>query len=295
MALVDNNPRLNFARLLRIIQPTEGEIKNSDSHKESTQRRLQKSFNLVKFKRIGSHARSTAINSYSDLDFLAVLTRNEAKWGDNFLNSNTVIKRISQDLSDRFVTTAVRKDMQAVVIQFRGGQKSFDVVPGFFHKIENKRPVYYIPNGYGGWMETSPEAHNSYINKENLRSGEKLKKVGQLLRFWKYSRSNAIPISSFYIDLLLAQSGVCVGAKSYPEIMYEFFKLMFDRQCRGLRDPMGVAGIVTAVKTEAQLETLSSLIESSYLHATKALTAEYNKQYQEANRQWNIVFNNQFV
>jgi hypothetical protein len=295
MALIDNNPKLNYGRLIRSIQPTDGELKRARSHIVSTKKRLQKSFDLKKFQRIGSHARTSAIKSYSDLDFLAVLSRNEAKWGGSVVNSDTIIKKISQDLNDRFITTTVRKDMQAVVIYFGGGQKSLDVVPGFFHSFKNGKPIYFIPDGYGGWMETSPETHNVFINQENKRSGEKLKKVGQLVRYWKYSRVSSIPLSSFYIDLLLAHSGICSGVKSYPMIMYEFFKLMYDRKCRGLRDPLSIAGIVNPVKTQPQIDVLCSHIESSLEHAAKAILAENNKQYKEANKQWNIVFNHNFV
>ena len=295
MALIEQNPRLNYGRLIRSIQPTSGEYKNAISNVGSTKKRLEKSFSLKKFQRIGSHARSSAINSFSDLDFLAVLARNEAKWGGSVVKSDTVVKKISQDLNSRFTTTTVRKDMQAVVVQFGGGQKSMDIVPGFFHKMKNKRPVYLIPDGYGGWMETSPEAHNTFINRENIRSGEKLKKVGQLIRYWKYSRANSIPISSFYIDLLLADSEICIGAKSYPMIMYEFFKLMYDRECRGLRDPVGIAGVVYAVKTKPQLSTLVAHVENSLDHASKAVNAEHNKKLKEANRQWDMVFNHNFL
>ncbi|MCZ0867146.1 hypothetical protein O0V09_18265 [Dasania sp. GY-19] len=295
MARIDQNPRLNYGRLLRSIQPTSGELKSAISNVSSTKKRLEKSFNLKKFQRIGSHARSSAINSFSDLDFLAVLARNEAKWGGSVVKSDTVIKKISQDLNSRFTTTTVRKDMQAVVVQFGGGQKSMDVVPGFFHSFKNRRPVYFIPDGYGGWMETSPEAHNTFINNENIRSGEKQKKVGQLIRFWKHSRASSIPISSFYIDLLLADSGICIGAKSYPMVMYEFFKLMYDRKCRGLNDPVGIAGVVGAVKTQSQINTLYSHIENSLDHAIKAVNAEHNKQFKEANRQWDIIFNHNFL
>jgi len=295
MALIDQNPRANFIRFIRGIQPTGGEIKSAISNVGSTKRRLQNSFNLRKFQRIGSHARSSAIKSFSDLDFLAVLARNETKWGGSFVKSNTILNKVSQDLNSRFVSTTIRRDAQAVVLQFDGGQKSMDVVPGIFHEMKNKRPVYLIPDGYGEWMESSPEAHNSFINRENLRSKEKLKKVAQLVRCWKCSRASNIPISSFYIDLLLAHSEICVGAKSYPMMMYEFFKLMSDRGCRGLRDPLGIAGVVYAVKTDAQGNVLISHIENSLEHATRAVVAETNRHFKEANRQWNIVFNHNFV
>jgi hypothetical protein len=295
MGLIDLNPRLNFLRLIQRIQPTTGEVEAAISHVNSTRARLEKSFNLRKFQRIGSHARSSAIKIYSDLDFLAVLSRNESKWAGNVVNSDTVIKRISNDLSSRFTSTTIRKDMQAVVLDFSRGQKSMDIVPAFFHSFNNGKPIYKIPDGYGGWMETSPEAHNSFINKQNKRSAEKLKRVGQLIRYWKYSRLAGIPISSFYVDLLLAQSEICIGAKSYPSIVYEFFKLMSDRQCRGIQDPVSIAGIVYAVKTEAQGKRLRATIENSLEHATKALNAEKDVRFDEANRQWNIVFNQGFL
>ncbi len=291
----NKHPRANFVRLVRKIQPTESELQKARSHVSSCRKRLTRSFNLKKFQRIGSHARGTAIKLYSDLDFLTILAKNEAKWGGNIVNSDTLLKKVSQDLNDRFVQTEVRKDMQAVMANFGSGQHSLDIVPGFFHKFQNSKPIYFIPDGLGGWLETSPEAHNSFFNRENKKSGEKLKKIGQLMRFWKHSRINSIPISSFYIDLLLASSGICVGAKSYPQIMYEFFKLMSERQCRGLRDPLGIAGVVYAVQTETQGDTLLTSVENSLDHSRKALIAENSKDFQEANSQWNIVFNYNYL
>lgn len=294
MSIHKRNPRMNFAQLIKKIQPTNSELSRARSHIQSCRKRLVKSFDLKKFQRVGSHSRGTAIKLYSDLDFLTILSRNEAKWGGNIVNSDTFLKKVSEDLKDRFVQTEIRKDKQAVVVNFGGGQHSLDVVPGFFNKFGNGRPIFFIPNGGGGWIETSPEAHNLYINRENIKSGEKLKKLGQLVRFWKHSRSNSIPISSFYIDLLLAKSCICVGAKSYPQMMYEFFKLMSERKCQGLRDPLGIAGVVYAVQTEAQGRELVSSVKNSLEYAVKAVIAENNKDFGEANHQWNIVFNHCF-
>ena len=289
------NPKANFTKLINSIQPMDSELKKEKLHTVSCRKRLVKSFDIKKFQRIGSHARGTAIRYYSDLDFLTVFSKKEAKWGGSIVNSDTFLKKVSLNLNDRFTQTLVRKDMQAIVVNFGGGQHSLDIVPGFFKEIKNKRPVYFIPDGLGGWMETSPEAHNSYINRENRRSGEKLKKVGQLIRHWKYCRSTPAPISSFYIDLLLANSGICVGVKSYPQQVYEFFKLMSDRKCRGLRDPAGLTGVVYAVDTNPQLKKLIASVENSLEHSTKAIIAERNNDFSEAYRQWNLVFNYQFL
>lgn len=288
---------MNYGRLIRKIQPLDSELVKARSFTGSCKKRLAKSFNLKKFQRIGSHARGSAIKLWSDLDFLAVLSRNEAKWAGNVVNSNTFINKVSQDLNSRYVQTVVRKDQQAVVINFGRGQNSMDIVPGIFKDFQDKKPIYSIPDGDGdgGWIDTSPEAHNAYIRKENLRSVGKLKKVGQLIRYWKYTRATPIPLSSFYIDLLLASSGICAGVKSYPYLMYEFFKLMSDRECRGLRDPIGIARVVYPVQTTNQANMLVTAIDNSLAHARSAVIAENKKDYLEANRQWNIVFNHGFI
>lgn len=294
MNINKRNPRINFAQLIKKIQPTKSELSRARSHIISCRKRLVKSFDLKKFQPVGSHSRGTAIKFYSDLDFLTILSKNEAKWGGNIVNSDTFLKKVSEDLNDRFVQTEIRKDKQAVVVNFGGGQHSLDIVPGFFNKFDSGRPVFFIPRGDGDWLETSPQAHNSYINRENIKSGEKLKKLGQLVRFWKYSRSISIPISSFYIDMLLANSSICVGAKSYPQMMHEFFKLMSERKYQGLRDPLGIVGVVNAVQTEAQGRELVSSVNYSLEHAVKAIIGENNKDFEEANHQWNIVFNHCF-
>lgn len=48
-----------------------------------------------------------------------------------------------------------------------------------------KRPLYYIPDGNGSWMLTSPEIHNGYIALKNQESCGKLRAVAQLFKFWR--------------------------------------------------------------------------------------------------------------
>lgn len=287
------HPRDNFQSLLKRIQPSEHELSRAKSHITSTKKRLQKSFDLKAIKPIGSHARKTAIRTFSDLDYMALLSRNEAKWGDRTLNSNTVIKKLSQDLNDRFHSTVVRKDMQAIVIKFGNGNNSLDVVPSFFHRWEQKRPVFHIPDGHGGWMETSPELHNTYFKKENSRSSEKLKKLGQLIRYWKHCRNS--PISSFYIDMILACSQVGVGAKSYSTITRDFFSALAKINCNGIHDPMNIAGAIYPNNTASQREKLKKQVVMSLERANKALHAEATHNYVEANRLWNSIFNNYYL
>jgi hypothetical protein len=69
---------------------------------------------------------------------------------------------------------------------------------------------------------------------------------------------------------------------------------MRSRKCVGLVDPVGLAGTLYKVRTEAQLTRLRDSVEHAYDHASAAVSAERAKDWQEAKRQWNIVFNGEF-
>ena len=291
---VNRHPQLNMLALAARIQPQAGELSRAQSHLMTVRRRLVASFDLAKFVRIGSHARNTAVRQFSDIDVLAVLRRNEAKWGGNIVNSSTFLRRIRDDLEDRFSHTEMRGDQQAVVAEFGGGAHSLDVVPGIFHRWDSGKPVYLIPDGQDSWLESSPEAHNSYFANAAEKSGGKLRKVIQLLKWWKHSRAQSIPILSFHLDLLMAWGEVCVGVKSYGQCLLDAFRLLADRECRGLRDPVGVVGVIYAAKTTAQWEAMNTAVASSLAHARKAIVAESWRDFPEANRQWSMVFNYQY-
>src|SRR5262245_40009272 len=167
------------------VQPQDGELAAARRHRETTRTRLAREFDVSRIFPIGSHARGTAIRRYSDLDMLVVLRRNEAKWGGSIVSSQTLLGRVRQDLEERYATTTIRRDQQAVVLQFAQGQQSLDVVPAIFHKFEGKHPLFRIPSGDGHWIETSPEVHNRLFLAANERSGGKLRKLCQLMKWWK--------------------------------------------------------------------------------------------------------------
>ena len=192
------------------------------------------------------------------------------------------------------MNTEVRRDQQAAVLGFAATQQSLDVVPALFQRFDKGRPVYLIPDGGGGWLETSPEVHDRFFAAADERSKGKLRKVAQLVKWWKHSRESAIPIQSFHIDMLLASSDICVGVKPYTHCLYQSLKLLADRECRGLRDPCGVAGVIYAAHTDRQWESINRAIQVALQHASAAIAAETVKDFQEANRQWQIVFKGEY-
>ncbi len=288
------NPQINMVVLSNWIQPRDGELASAKRHRGTARIRLAKTFDVSRILPIGSHARGTAIRWYSDLDMLVVLRRNEAKWGGSLVSSRTVLDRMREDLEERYANTEIRRDQQAVVIEFSKGQQSFDIVPAIFSRWDRMRPIYGIPDGSGGWVETSPEAHDRLFRAANERSGGKLRKVSQLLKWWKSSRAQTEPIQSFYIDMLMATSDICVGVRPYTLCLYRAFKLLSERECRGLRDPLGIAGVIDVAQTNPQWEAICNVVAYSLDHASAAIAAETDRDFEEANRQWSIVFNGEY-
>ena len=92
----------------------------------------------------------------------------------------------------------------------------------------------------------------------------------------------------------MCAANVCLGVKSYTQCVHDAFRLLAERECRGFRDPLSISGINHAAKTDSQLEQANAAVAYGYEHAKAAMYAEAWKDFAEANRQWNIVFNGKF-
>lgn len=288
-------PQWNLLALASRIQPQDGELRAARGHVMSVRARLTKSFAVSGAQRMGSHARETAVRRYSDLDFMVVLRKEEFFWGDRMVSSDTVLHRILEDLKERFPQTTVRRDILAASMGFGSTGQSLDIVPAKFLEFSDSRPVYLIPDGDGGLLRTSPATHDRRFQQEQMRSGNKLRKISQLLKWWKHARETPLPIRSFYIDMLLCSSGVGSGVgKTYGACLKDYFEHLVATECRAVLDPCGIAGRIAANDTHAQHEILNRAALYAHQHAHAAIAAEQRRDFPEANRQWDLVFNGSY-
>jgi len=279
-----------FNLLLTQIVLTARERGVFEKHRKSVKSRLTRVFPAYHVETIGSYSRGSSVRAGSDIDLMLKLRAGERRWGDYRKSSVTVLNKVRLQLQGRFTTTPVVRDKQAVVIQFSGGHR-VDVVPAFYVGIgEHKNPLYAIPDGAGGWMNTSPQAHNKFIKGEDVRSGGKLLRVAKLIKFWRTRRTPHIALSSFHLELLLAEAGVCVGVKRYEECLHEAFALLARRGCRAVRDPLGISGAVAAVNTEAQRVRAMRTAALAADQSRRAIVAEDEGKLHEADRLWHMVF-----
>jgi len=283
-----------FQILLSRTAFTQADVKTYTAHWNGVTQRLKASFASNRQLLIGSAARGSAIRQSSDLDLMVVLRKAEAQWGGRLISSETVLNRVADALRARFWNTGLGRDGQAVVVDFGDGQYPVDVVPAIFDRVENKIPIYLIPDGCGGWMETSPAVHNRFIALADQASAGKLKNVAKLVKYWRWCRTPELPLSSFHVEMLLATERICASVKSYAQCLFELFHLLSKRECRTLRDPLKISGFIYAANTEAKRERLNAAVRTSTVHAAKAVLAEQGGGGMDAVQQWDIVFNGRF-
>jgi hypothetical protein len=281
-----------FKTLIDRIQPTENETKAVDSHLSSIKTRLNLAPLERKYFIAGSQSRDSSIYGRSDVDLFVMLKRDEVRWGDQYRTSTTVLANIKKELDGRFPNTSIYTDVNAIAIDFSDCHA--DVVPVFYaDKTEDGWPLYYMPDGSGGWMKTSPGKHNKCINDADAASGGMLKRTAQLMKFWRECRSPRIPLSSFHIEMVLASEKICVGVKSYADCIKELLQSLAKRECRGIQDPLGISGIIPCVKTENQRATALASVRYSRDQAKSAVDYESLWPLQ-AKKHWDTVFNGKF-
>jgi predicted nucleotidyltransferase len=288
----------SFQTLIERIQPLGSEIQQAESHVASIKSRLEKQFKLVKFELIGSYSRGSAIRRFSDVDCMAVFSREDVRWGNRYVDSRTLLNRVRVWLTGRYLQTGMRRDQQALVVKFAGGMYGVDIVPAFFEGMKEndyaQYPLYSIPDGTGNWLATSPVTHGKFIRECGDASNSKLKKTVQLIKFWRISRYPPIPLQSFHLELLLSAEGICQGVKSYAQCVCASFGLLTQRQCRPFRDPLGISGIISATNTDQQRAILNKAANLAYGRALRALDFEEAGKTDYAKGLWNTIYNGKF-
>ncbi len=277
-----------FERFLGRLTPTDEESELAKSHRSSISSRLKTSFGLRRFARIGSFGNGTSISGYSDVDYLASLSR------DTLTNNSTYsLAKIRADLAARFTTSNVHVDCPAIVIPF-GTKKSetTEIVPADYVGEETGFYVYDIADGQGGWMRACPDAHIDYVARIDKRLGGKLKPLIRFIKAWKYYQN--VPISSFYLELKITKYAEYEKSIVYGIDLKSVLSLLLSNDLAAIQDPVGISGYISPCKTSAlKIDALSKLATAS-TRADKAWEAKEKGNVSDAFAWYRLLYNDGF-
>lgn len=286
-----------FQVMLAGLEPTATETAARRSHATSIEQGLRQEFpNLSGLVEFGSHKKNTAIRSFSDVDFLAKLGRDDIRRAGAYVTSTTTLGRLKDAMKRRFPSTDVWIDGVAVVVAFDGGRNAVDVTPSVYEGTTpiDGYPVFLIPDGLGGWQKTSPERHGKYIRESDDRARGKLSGTIRLLKSWKYVRAARVPFLGFHAELLLGSEAICEGVKSYAECLRDSFRLLRDRGGRALNDPVKLSSRIPLANSDAQAQQVVDAARQAAEQADLALRADAAGDIAEARKRWGYVFNGNF-
>ncbi|HEX4774943.1 MAG TPA: nucleotidyltransferase [Candidatus Saccharimonadales bacterium] len=276
----------HFVQFLSKYTPTDAEKAAYSLHRQSVEAKLASSFGVQHFWETGSFSNGTGVRFHSDLDVLTSIPAASQR-----TNSSYMLSAIKTALEERFTTSPIYIRTPSVVVDF-SGSKRVEVTPGYYKTSVDDNLVYEIPQLGGGWIKTSPWAHNKYVTGVNTSLGYKVKPLVRLMKTLKHTRN--IPISSFYLELRLAK--YCEGETS---IIYEYDMLrMLNRLVAdGLaatRDPNGITGMVSACNTDAQKQDALSKLATASTRVNNAINAEKAGRHTDALYWWKMVFDREF-
>lgn len=271
------------------LTPTKGESEAAKRHRASIEACLKKNFQMRRFFRTGSFGNGTSIRGYSDVDYFARIP------GENLKpNSAATLQEVRDVLDARFPNTGVAVRTPAVLVPFgTDASESTEVVPADFIEADNKGfYIYEIADGTGGWMRSSPDAHNAYVRDADQELGRKVKPLVRFLKAWKYIKN--VPILSFYLELRATKYASAEQYIIYSIDVKNILSQLWDCQLATMQDPMGISGYIYPCSTEAKKSDALSRLETALKRAEEARAAEDNDNIEDAFYWWNLVFGGSF-
>lgn len=278
-----------FTDFLRTLTPTDGESYAAQSHRASIKSCLEGHFGRIGFFRTGSFGNGTSISGCSDVDYFAALPPREPVPNPKF-----VLGRVREALANRFPHTRVRVSLPAVVIPFgTDAKEKTEITPAYYVKqTRGGHSVYKIPDYSGGWLSSSPTAHNAYVRDVDRLRGGKVKPLIRFIKAWKYYRN--VPISSFYLELRVAKYTEGKSSLIYDLGVMGVLSHLQSVGLAAMQDPMGISGYIRPCNTGAKLEEAKSKLATALACAQKACYAENRGHTKEAFGWWDRLYAGKF-
>jgi hypothetical protein len=277
-----------FTTFLSWLTPTTGETSAAKSHRTSIEACLKANFNMSRFFRAGSFGHGTSIRGYSDVDYFASIPPEYLR-----SNSSSMLHDVWEALDARFPTTIVATRTPAVLVPFgTSPSESHDIVPAKLVDVFEDQFVYGIADGSGGWMKSSPEAHNDYVAEVDKKLKGRVKPLIRYVKAWRCYKS--VPIYSFYLEIAVTKYAAEESTILYTIDIEFLLKRLLNNALSAIRDPLGISGNIQPCFSEAKKDEALSKMGRAVTRVEKAREAETKGNIEDAFYWWNLFYNDEF-
>lgn len=204
----------------------------------------------------GSWSHGTGIAAKSDVDYMA--------WIDSERPSlpSSALSRLRQVIDDSYGLDVykVRTTSPAVSVEFYTDPR-FEIVPAYYERSVDDTVVYSIPGRGDEWVLSAPDAHLSFVNRQNDRLGKKVKPLVRLMKAWKYFVE--APVSSFYLEMRTAEYAAGESSILYEIDLPAVFRTIVVFGARDMNDPEGLVGRIPACASKEKRTYALSLMRNA--------------------------------
>lgn len=142
----------------------------------------------------GSYTRVTIlprkVDENSDIDYMIVFNNS-----DNY-RPQTFLDRLKRFAEAKYSTSEIYQSSPTIVLELNNIK--FELVPAY-----EKYGTYYIPDGKGNWIATSPNDFNDKLTEANNKNSYKIKPLVRLIKHWNVN-INYHDLTSYKIEECIA-------------------------------------------------------------------------------------------
>lgn len=280
---------------------------------------LHKPFNV----HFGSFARKTKCRELDDIDLMIGIaasgstynsddpwnnvrittgTENQAQKDctreDGTLNSTQVINKFKKKLENvrEYTKSEVNKRGEAVVLNLKSKDWSFDIVPCFHTATENDgRSYYLIPNGTGNWKKTDPLKDKEHVTNTNQEKEGRVLELIRLCKKWNKVK-NATTIPSYLLETMIINH--CDEKDELSQWIdcrfRDALKYIEEHISYAVYDMKEIQGDINSLDV-IERQTLKQKAKTDYDKACEAISFETkDKDHKKSINKWREIFGGDF-
>lgn len=215
------------------------------------------------------------------------------------LDSNMVLGKVKKKLKEicDLRVNDVIKNGEAITVNYKSKDWSFDIVPCFFTKPESDERTYYlIPNGAGAWKKTDTRIDNKRVKALVEKNGTIILDAIRLFKYWN-KNAKVVTLDGYVAESLLLDYYESSNEKCTKFVDVEFIRLLAyvrDNIVKDIYDPKKIQGNINNLDYW-QRQSVKQKVETIYGKAIDAFNAETKeKNGRKSINIWRDIFGGEF-
>lgn len=241
--------------LIRSLTPDDSARSAAARHREDVEAWLKSDLSIVRMRETGSWHHGTALKSRSDVDYFVNMGSSRPEY------SSTALETLRASLW-RMPGGYPVVDRPSVRLPFYDGGPDMEITPAYYRSTDD----YDIPDPSGaGWIRSNPQVHLDYVNSAQKKTDSRAKSLIRLVKAWKVAHS--VPLSSFYLEMRVAQYSLSNTPIIYDWDLRDFFKKLSTDGLREMNDPTDYGRrIATGSNGLAQSIAAKQAVDQAAIH-----------------------------